>query len=127
MPEQLSSQKSESVGFWFGITILCLFVALLTVGLMGKFYQWINNRGPYRTVIVGKILTKQTQFHESERGSSIDWQIFIVEKDGNQETILVDEKTYAQAQAGWWLKKDGRKFQIDKKEIELKPAASEAN
>jgi hypothetical protein len=127
MPEQFSNQKSEGVGFWLGITMLCILIAVLTIGLMGKFYQWINNAGPYRTVIIGKILTKQTQFHESESGSLIDWQIIIVEKDGNQETILVDDKTYAQAQVGWWLKKDGRKFQIDKKEIEIKSAASEAN
>ena len=126
MLKKFFSQKEDRLGNWIGAIIFCLIFAIFIGVFASIHYQQSNNIGAHRTVLIGKILEKQTQFHESDTGSSIDWKIIIEEKNGNHEIVFVDAKTYSQAQIGWWFKKVGLKFQIAEKEIDLKPEASQS-
>jgi hypothetical protein len=109
-------QRKESFFSQLSTTIVVILVLILFVGVVGMCYQWLNNAGPYRTNLTGKILDKQPRFHETQYGSAIDWQIMIKEPDGKRVTVLVNEKTYQQAQIGQWLIKDGLKFTLSNQE-----------
>lgn len=119
------NQKEDRLGNWIGAIIFCLIIAIFIGVFASIHYQQSNNIGAHRTVLVGKILEKQTQFHESDKGSSINWKIIIEEKNGNHEIVFVDAKTYSQAQIGWWFKKVGLKFQLAEKEIDVNPEAAQ--
>ena len=110
------TQRKDSFFSKLGTTMVVILVLILCVGLAGTFYQWLNNAGPYRTNLTGKILDKQPHLHETQYGSATDWQIMIEEPDGKRTTVLVDEKIYQQAQIGQWLIKDGLKITLSEKE-----------
>lgn len=110
------NQPKESFFSRFITTIVVILALILGVGLTGTHYQWLNNAGPHRTNLTGRILDKQLYFHETRFGSVTDWQLMIEEPSGKKITVLVDEKTYQQAQIGLWLIRDGLKFTLTNKE-----------
>jgi hypothetical protein len=119
------NQKEDRLGNWLGAIIFCLIITIFIGAFVIIHYQQINNIGAHRIVLIGKILEKQAKVHESDMGSSIDWKIIVEEKNGNQEIVFVDAKTYSQVQIGWWFKKVGLKFQLAEKEIDVTSEASQ--
>lgn len=116
MATPIVEQKKDSILSSLGTILVGILLLIAIAGLLGMFYQWLNNAGPYRTNLTGKILDKQQVFHESQLGSGTDWQLMIEEPDGKRTTVRVNEKIYQQAQIGQWLIKDGLKFTLASKE-----------
>ena len=103
----MSAYPARKEGFISKLLTVALIVVvvILLIAIACAYYSWIRGTGAYRADLAGKIVDKQTTFHESRFGSSMDRILIIEERDGKRTQVVVNEWVFGQAETGLWFER----------------------
>jgi hypothetical protein len=86
-----------------GCLITTAIIVILTVAFM--IFQKFTSKGFYGNQYEGKIVNQGTIIHESRTGSSVEYYLVVVDKNGNRFSVYVTPTLYQRAGIGMWIHK----------------------